>query len=63
MLTFFADVAVSLNPKDYRVPQWYDRKSIEGNDVAGNVEALGDGVTDFKRGDKVSLIARNIDLS
>ncbi len=30
----------------------YDR--VEGNDVAGYIEAVGEGVTEFKKGDKVS---------
>lgn len=28
-------------------------EAIEGNDVAGYIEQVGEGVTDFKKGDKV----------
>lgn len=31
-----------------------DWENVEGNDVAGYVEAVGAGVTKFKKGDKVS---------
>lgn len=30
-------------------------EGIEGNDVAGHVEAVGSGVTEFKKGDKVRV--------
>lgn len=30
-------------------------ESVEGNDTAGIVEAVGEGVSDFKKGDKVSF--------
>ncbi|GAA5886594.1 hypothetical protein JCM5296_005341 [Sporobolomyces johnsonii] len=32
--------------------------SIEGNDVAGHVEAVGEGVTKFKKGDKVAAFSK-----
>jgi len=35
-----------------------DWESIEGNDVAGYVEAVGEGVTKFKKGDKVAAFTK-----
>ncbi|KAH8918240.1 GroES-like protein [Atractiella rhizophila] len=49
------NVAVAANPKDwkipYYIPQWV---AVEGNDVAGYVEEVGEGVTGFTKGDKVA---------
>ncbi|GAA6059781.1 hypothetical protein JCM10212_003676 [Sporobolomyces blumeae] len=57
------NVAVSSNPKDWKIPDWTGKESIEGNDIAGYVEAVGEGVTKFKKGDKVasfSIMATDI---
>ena len=44
----------SSNPKDWKVPEWVpERAAVEGNDIAGHVSAVGEGVTEFKKGDKV----------
>ncbi|GAA5994328.1 zinc-binding alcohol dehydrogenase family protein [Rhodotorula paludigena] len=48
------NVAVSSNPKDWKVPSWLGQTCIEGNDVAGYIEAVGEGVTKYKKGDKVA---------
>ncbi|GJN89643.1 hypothetical protein Rhopal_002630-T1 [Rhodotorula paludigena] len=49
------NVAVSSNPKDWKIPLYMaPYTAVEGNDVAGYVEAVGDGVTKFKKGDKVA---------
>jgi len=37
-----------------------DWESIEGNDVAGHVEAVGEGVTKFKKGDKVAAFSKMV---
>ncbi|KAH8915744.1 GroES-like protein [Atractiella rhizophila] len=54
------NVAVASNPKDWKYPaysaQWYgkDWTAVEGNDVAGYVEEVGEGVTGYQKGDKVA---------
>jgi hypothetical protein len=35
-------------------------ENVEGNDVAGYVEAVGEGVTKFKKGDKVAAFTKMI---
>ncbi|TNY21205.1 chaperonin 10-like protein [Rhodotorula diobovata] len=48
------NVCVSSNPKDWKCPLVFEgQERVEGNDVAGYVEAVGEGVTRFKKGDKV----------
>jgi len=37
------------NPKDWKMPMWFkDRVINEGEDIAGTVYAVGEGVVDFK---------------
>ncbi|KAM0746335.1 GroES-like protein [Meredithblackwellia eburnea MCA 4105] len=50
------NVAVAANPKDFKIFEYMpDRPvAVEGNDVAGIVQAVGEGVTTFKIGDKVA---------
>lgn len=51
------NVAVASNPKDWKVPLWMpDWQGVEGNDIAGTIEAVGKDVTEFKKGDKVRFI-------
>lgn len=40
---------------DWKLAKWGMFEGIEGNDVAGHVEAVGSGVTEFKKGDKVRV--------
>ncbi|KAI9034528.1 chaperonin 10-like protein [Hyaloraphidium curvatum] len=48
------NVAVASNPKDWKLSKFKFYEGIEGNDVAGHIEAVGEGVTEFKKGDKVA---------
>ena len=49
--------AAALNPVDWKVQKysWFFETypATLGTDIAGDVEELGEGVTDFKRGDRV----------
>ena len=48
--------AVALNPADWKIHKGYvpvKFPAILGADVSGDVEELGEGVTDFKNGDRV----------
>lgn len=53
------NVVVSSNPKDWKLPIWLPPyEGIEGNDVAGYVEAVGKEVTAFQKGDKVAAFSK-----
>lgn len=50
--------AVGLNPSDYQTIEFLDKvapnqTTILGLDVAGIIDQIGEGVTDFKKGDRV----------
>ncbi|KAK4541032.1 hypothetical protein LTR36_008401 [Oleoguttula mirabilis] len=50
-------VAVSgSNPKDWKVPEWMpDSPPLnQGDDIAGTIHAVGEGVTEFRKGDRVA---------
>ncbi|EMC98990.1 hypothetical protein BAUCODRAFT_386992 [Baudoinia panamericana UAMH 10762] len=44
------------NPKDWKVPEWMTQTPPlnQGDDIAGTIHAVGDGVTEFKPGDRVA---------
>jgi NADPH:quinone reductase-like Zn-dependent oxidoreductase len=53
------NVCVASNPKDFKYPEWNrDWHSIEGNDIAGVVESVGEGVTEFRKGDRVAAYTK-----
>jgi NADPH:quinone reductase-like Zn-dependent oxidoreductase len=53
------NIAVASNPKDWKVPQRFgDYSSIEGNDIAGYVAKVGEGVTEYKGGERVAAFTK-----
>ncbi|KAJ1030499.1 hypothetical protein NDA16_001408 [Ustilago loliicola] len=52
------NVAVASNPKDWKLASYGMYEGIEGNDVAGHIEAVGSGVKDLKKGDRVIAFTR-----
>lgn len=44
------------NPKDWKVPEWVaDAPALnQGDDISGIVHEVGEGVTEFKKGDRVA---------
>ena len=44
------------NPKDWKIAEWMPHLTPlnTGDDIAGTIEKVGDGVTDFKAGDRVA---------
>ena len=49
-------VVSGTNPKDWKLPLWHpiSNPTNQGDDIAGYVEAIGEGVFSFKKGDKVA---------
>jgi NADPH:quinone reductase-like Zn-dependent oxidoreductase len=47
-----------MNPKDFKVPLWFNNHAIEGSDVSGTVAHIGPSVTDFSIGDRVAAYLR-----
>ncbi|KAF5244690.1 hypothetical protein FAUST_2206 [Fusarium austroamericanum] len=42
------------NPKDWKMPAFYGTESNSGDDIAGLVEAVGENVVGFHKGDRVA---------
>jgi len=42
------------NPKDWKLPKWTKKAHNSGDDIAGIVEAVGENVTEFRKGDRVA---------
>ncbi|KAI6799897.1 GroES-like protein [Hortaea werneckii] len=44
------------NPKDWKVPEWMPDlpPANQGDDIAGVIHEVGEGVTEFKKGDRVA---------
>lgn len=50
-------VVSGTNPKDWKLPRWTGEKqgpSNSGDDIAGYVAAVGEGVVGFAKGDRVA---------
>ena len=53
------NVAVASNPKDWKIPLWRENYSfVEGNDIAGYIVKLGEGVTEYQVGDRVAAFTK-----
>ena len=53
------NIAVASNPKDWKVPKYNPGyECVEGNDIAGIVVRVGEGVTNFREGDRVASFSK-----
>ncbi|KAM0740955.1 hypothetical protein ACQRIT_003812 [Beauveria bassiana] len=47
-------VIAGSNPKDWKVPVWSGSNMNSGDDIAGTIEAVGENVVGFHKGDRVA---------
>ncbi|KAM0233816.1 hypothetical protein ACHAP5_010248 [Fusarium lateritium] len=47
-------IIAGTNPKDWKIPIHFDKEMNSGDDVAGTVEAVGENVVGFHKGDRVA---------
>ncbi|KAF5680000.1 nadph2:quinone reductase [Fusarium heterosporum] len=47
-------IVAGTNPKDWKLPNMLDKDSNSGDDVAGTIEAVGESVVGFHKGDRVA---------
>jgi NADPH:quinone reductase-like Zn-dependent oxidoreductase len=47
-------IVAGTNPKDWKFPKFTNNAHNSGDDVAGIVEAVGDSVCEFRKGDRVA---------
>lgn len=55
------NVAVAANPKDWKAAEMMyapGEKFVEGNDVAGTIVAVGEGVSEYKVGSRVAAFSK-----
>ena len=53
------NVAVASNPKDWKVPFYQQNyAAVEGNDVAGFIIGVGEGVREFRGGERVAAFSK-----
>ncbi|KAI0347681.1 GroES-like protein [Trametopsis cervina] len=53
------NVAVASNPKDWKSLDWFDGyEAVEGNDVAGVIVKVGEGVSEYKGGERVAAFTK-----
>lgn len=53
------NVAVASNPKDWKALFFFPGyESVEGNDVAGRIVKVGEGVKEYKGGERVAALSK-----
>lgn len=53
------NVTVASNPKDWKVFHYFpEHEAVEGNDVAGHIVRVGEGVKEYKGGERVAAFSK-----